>query len=408
MPTRKRILFVDDNPVLVRAYASVLQHEIESWEVRSATSGAQALDLMAGMPFDVVVTDLRMPQMSGIELLVKTRELYPHTSRIILSGIRDQAEIARSLGDTHQFIAKPVELATLREALGRVCGLDHFLMDQKLKALVGRFGSLPSFPALYLEVMNELAAAEPSIIRIGEIVAQDPAMTAKMLRIVNSVAFGLARRISNTLEAIQFLGTGTMRSLVLSVHIFSSFQRSVAGFSIDQFERHALRCARLAKALVETQGADEAGAEDAYIAGMLHDIGKLLLATSLPEQYRKVTPFAVANALPLWAAETQVFGATHAAVGAYLLGLWGMPATLVEAVAFHHTPSKSELRMFGPLAAVHVANVLDAEESTAPRLMPAAELDGDYLLELNILDQLENWREMSRAMLTRPVSTRYS
>ncbi len=403
LPPRKRILFVDDNPVLVRVYASVLQDESHRWEVRSATSGEQALDLMAEAPFDVVVTDLRMPQMSGTELMVKTRALYPRTSRIILSGIRDQAEIARSLGGTHQFIPKPVELETLRDALGRVCSLDNFLMDENLKTLVGRFDALPSFPALYLEVMNELGDPEPSIVRIAETVAQDPAMTATMLRIVNSVAFGLARRISNTLEAIQYLGTGTMRSLVLSVHIFSSFQRNVAGFSMDQFERHALRCARLARALMQSQGADDAAADDAYLAGMLHDIGKLLLATSLPDQYRKAAAHAVAHGVPLGVAETEVFGATHAGVGAYLLGLWGLPAVLVEAVAFHHTPSRSELRTFGPLAAVHVANVLDGEQSPPLRYLPVSELDGDYLAALKVEDQLENWRELNRTLSTQPI-----
>ena len=106
--------------------------------------------------------------------------------------------------------------------------------------------------------MNELADAEPSIERIAEIVAQDPAMTAKMLHIVNSAAFGLARQISSPLDAVQYLGTGTVRSLVLSLHVFSSFDRKVEGFSIDQFEGHALRCARLARALMESQGAKPA------------------------------------------------------------------------------------------------------------------------------------------------------
>ena len=394
-PTKKRILFVDDNPDLARVYALALQGENRHWEVRKATSGKQALDMMAQTQFDVVVTDLRMPQMTGIELMVKIREQYPRTSRIILSGIRDQEEIARCLCDTHQFIPKPVKLETLRETLARICGLDHFLMDEKLKALVGRFDKLPSFPALYLEVMNELATPEPSIVRIADIIGQDTAMTAKMLHIVNSVTFGLARQISNPLEAVQYLGTGIVRSLVLSVHVFSSFDQKVAGFSIGQFEEHALRCARLARALMESQGAETAAAEDAYIAGMLHDVGKLLLATSLPDLYQEAAAYALAHQLPLCAAETEVFGATHASVGAYLLGLWGLPASLLEAVAFHHSPGCSDKRTFGSLAAVHVANVLDGEQFRAHRPIPSSEFDVDYLGALNVQDQLESWRELA-------------
>ena len=402
LPKKKRILFVDDDPVLVRVYAAVLQGGRDHWEVRSATSGKQALDLLARTPFDVVVTDLRMPEMTGIELMSKIRAEFPRTSRVILSGIHDQEEIARCLGDTHQFIPKPVKLDMLRDALARICGLDSFLMDEKLKAIVGQFNVLPSFPALYLEVMNELAAAEPSIVRIAEIVAQDPAMTAKILHIVNSAAFGLARQISNPLEAVQYLGTGTVRSLVLSVHVFSSFDRNVKGFSINEFEEHSLRCARLACALMERQGAEAASAEDAYIAGMLHDVGKLMLATSLPEKYQESAACAVAEQLPLCAAETKVIGATHAGVGAYLLGLWGLPATILEAVAFHHTPSCSDLRTFGPLAAVHIADMLDGELSEIQRPMPLAGFDYDYLSALQVKDQLDDWRRLAQKMMKLP------
>ena len=396
LPPKRRVLFVDDDPMLARVYAMVLQDQSLRWEGRSATSGNQALDMMARLPFDVVVADLRMPEMTGIELMAMVRKHYPRTSRIILSGIRDQAEIAHCLADTHQFIPKPVDLKTLRDSLARICSLDNLLLNEQLRALVGRFDTLPSFPALYMEVMNELAASDPSIVRIAKIVGQDPAMTAKMLHIVNSAAFGLPRLMSSPLEAVQYIGTGTVRSLVLSVHIFSSFDRKVKGFSIDDFEEHALRCARLARALMESHRTETAAAEDAYIAGMLHDLGKLMLATSLPDCYQEATAYAVAHQLPLYAAETEVFGATHAGVGAYLLGLWGLPATIVEAVAFHHSPNRSDMLTFGPLAAVHLANVLDGEQSKHHRPMPASGFDADYLDALKVQDQLANWRALAQ------------
>jgi HD-like signal output (HDOD) protein len=247
-----------------------------------------------------------------------------------------------------------------------------------------------------MEVMGELAAPEPSITRIAEIVAGDPAMTAQMLHVVNSAAFGLARRISNPLEAIQHLGTGTVRSLVLSVHVFSCFDQTVKGFSIDQFEEHALRCATLARAIAESQGASPAVAEDSYIAGMLHDIGKLMLASSLPEKFQETVAYAVAHQLQLCAAETEVFGATHAGVGAYLLGLWGLPVPIVEAVAFHHTPGRSDLRTFGPLTAVHVADVLEGEKSKTSRPMPLSRLDDEYLTALNVHDKLVVWHSLAQ------------
>ena len=393
---RKRILFVDDDPVLVRVYATVLQGESHRWEVRTATSAKLALDMMAAAAFDVVVADLRMPEMSGTDLIAQVHERYPRTSRVVLSGIRDQEEVARCLGATHQFIPKPVNLETLRDTLARVCGLDSFLMDEKLKALVGQFNALPSFPALYLEVMSELAAVEPSVTRIAEVVAKDPGMTAKMLHIVNSAAFGLARKISSPFDAVQYLGTGTVRSLVLSVHVFSCFDRKVKGFSIDQFEEHALRCATLARAIAESQGVELTVAEDTYIAGMLHDVGKLMLASSLPDKFQEAVALAVANQVPLCLAETEVFGAAHAGVGAYLLGLWGLPAPILEAVAFHHAPTSSDLRTFGPLAAVHAADALEGEQSKASRPFPVSGLDEKYLDALQVVDRVEGWRALMR------------
>lgn len=388
---------MDDDPVLVRVYATVLQNA--HWDVRSATSGKQALEIMNGPPFDVVVADLRMPGMSGTELMAELRKRHPRTSRVILSGVRDQAEVARSLADTHQFISKPVNLETLRGTLARICNLDSFLMDEKLKALIGQFGTLPSFPARYLEVMSELAAPEPSIARVAEIVAQDPAMIAKMLHIVNSAAFGLARTISNPVEAVQYLGTGTVRSLVLSIHVVSCFDQNVRGFSIDQFEEHSLRCAMLARAIMECQVADSAAAEDAYIAGMLHDIGKLMLASSLPEKYQEAEARAISGKTSLCAAEKTVFGATHGDVGAYLLSLWGLPAPIVEAVAFHHSPGHSNFRVFSPLGAVHVADVLEGERSKTGRPMPLAGFDEKYLATLNMNDRVDVWRELARKIV---------
>ena len=153
---------------------------------------------------------------------------------------------------------------------------------------------------------------------------------------------------------------------------------------------------------MESQGAKAGQAEDAYIAGMLHDVGKLMLANSLPDHYREAAIYAVGQQIPLHAAETEVFGATHAGVGAYLLGLWGLPAPIVEAVAFHHTPTLSDMPTFGPLASVHVANVLDAEQSAARQPMPLSGFNDDYLSTLKVQDQLATWRGLSQKINSVP------
>jgi HD-like signal output (HDOD) protein len=389
---KKRILFVEDDPLLLNMYVMMLSGQHALWEVATAHSAQEALDLLEKSPCDVVVSDMSMPGMNGIELLAEVRKRHPRTSRIIVSGLQDQEEVARCLGATHQFLAKPFQVKELKATLARVGGLDTYLNDKRVQALVSRLGSLPSFPSLYVEIIQELDSGTSTVDRIAAIVAKDSGMTAKILQIVNSAAIGLSHKVNTPFEAIQFLGLGTIRSMVLSSHIFSCFDRSrLKGFSIDQLWAHSFRTGSLARRILQLEQKDAEEAEEAYTAGMLHDAGKLMLAHSLPEDFQKALTLAGDQQIPLYAVEPEVFGATHAGAAAYLLGLWGLPASIVEAVAFHHNPRASDTLTVGPLAAVHVANVLDLEVSQTHPIHPT-ELDAEYIAALGVQDRLESWR----------------
>ena len=397
---KKRILFVEDELLLRELYTMMLRGERDQWEVATAGDGREALQLMEQSAFDVVVADMNMPGMNGIELLGEVRMRCPRSSRIILSGLDDQQEIARCLGATHQFLAKPFQVNELKATLGRIGGLDTYLNDKKLQALVGQLGTLPSFPSLYVEIMKELESEKTSARSIAAIISKDPGMTAKMLQIVNSAAIALAHKVSSPFEAVQFLGLETVRSLVLSAHIFSCFDRKhLQGFSITRLWDHAIKTGMLARKILELEHAAPADAEDAYIAGMLHDVGKLMLADSLPEPYQRALALAAERNIPSFEAELEVFGATHAGAAAYLLGLWGLPAPIVEAVAFHHTPGKSDLRALGPLTAVHVADFLEHEVGKAEHAGRPPELDAPYLAALGLQDRLEVWRAEAGKLL---------
>ena len=287
---------------------------------------------------------------------------------------------------------------TLKSTLARIGSLDTYLRDPRLKALVGRLGTLPSLPSLYVEVMKELAKEEPAVERISSIIARDPGMTARILQIVNSAVLGLPRKISSPFEAVQYLGFGTVRSLVLSAHIFSQFQQGgFKSFPIQQLWDHAMSTATVAGMIMRMEQAGLAEAEEAYVAGMLHDVGQLMLANSLPEQFQQAVALAARQGIPLHEAELQIYGATHAAAAAYLLGLWGLPATIVEAVAFHHTPLRSDVRLFSPLTAVHAANVLEHEFSTRLTFGRPSVFDTAYLESIGLQDRLAAWRdEVSR------------
>jgi putative nucleotidyltransferase with HDIG domain len=399
---KRRLLFVEDNPVMLQLYAVMLEDEPD-WEVATADSGEAALPLLATGTFDVIVSDLNMPGMDGLQLIAEVRKRSPRTSRIIISGLDDQKKVAECLDETHQFIPKPFSAKTLKATLDRICGLDAYLHDEKLRAVVAQLGTLPSFPSLYLEIMQALSAEDPSLEAVAAIVAKDPAMTAKMLQIVNSTAFGLAQRVTTPFLAVQYVGMGTVRSLALSMHIFSCFERTeLKGFAIPELWDHALRTAALARTILMRERVEVAVAEDAYTAALLHDVGKLMLANNLPESFQRVLNLAAQKRIPLHEAEREIFSATHADVGAYLLGLWGLPTTIVEAVAFHHAPGRSQSAALGPLAVVHVANFLEHEISGDKDQTGDAKMDADYLARVGVDGRVDAWRAIAAKQLASP------
>jgi HD-like signal output (HDOD) protein/ActR/RegA family two-component response regulator len=389
----KSILFVEDNSILRQMYLMMMEGE-ELWEAVGAADAREALRLLEQKPFEVIVSDMRMPGMDGMELMGVVRQLYPRASRIILSGLSDQAEIARSLDSTHQFLAKPFDVKTLKATLSRLGGLDAYLKDERLRALVGQMRVLPSFPSVYHEIMKELGGEDPSIERLAQIIADDPSMTAKLLQIANSAAGGRATNAASPFEAVQFVGLSAVRSLALSAHIFRSFEHlKLSDFSITQLWDHTVRSGMIAAAIMRAERAETSEVDEAHIAGMLHDLGKLMLADSMPEKYRDSLALAQKERLSSEQAELAVFGAHHGGVAAYLLSLWGLPVPMVEAVAFHHHPSSSGHPVFGPLTAVHVADVLEHElaEDALPGIAPV--LDVAYLDSIGLRNHLDSWRE---------------
>src|SRR5271168_1230517 len=168
----KQILVVEDNPVLLELYGMILASESERWKTTLAPGGEEALKLLGETRFDVVVSDMQMPGMDGLQLLSEVRKMHPETSRIIVSGYADQAVAADSLNSTHLFISKPFDAKTLRSTLSRIGSLDAYLKDDKLRGLAGKMRNMPSFPTLYIEIMKEIESPNSSIQCIATLIAQ--------------------------------------------------------------------------------------------------------------------------------------------------------------------------------------------------------------------------------------------
>ena len=394
---KKRILFVDDDALVLTGLQRMLRSLRQEWEMEFVESGTQALARMAEMTFDVVVTDMRMPGMDGAELLAEVMRLYPKTVRIILSGHADKDLILKCVNSTHQYLSKPCESESLKATIQRACGLENNIENERLKQLVARMERFPSLPSLYVEIVEILNDPNTTIEDIGGIVSRDMAMTAQLLKLVNSAFFGLSRVVSSPFEAALYLGIDTIESLVLSIHAFSQFDDlKSCGFNLDALMLHSMNTAARAKQIAQLEEASAKVRDECFVAGMLHDTGKLVLAANYPKDYERVTQLVREKNLSVCAAEKEIFGADHAGVGGYLLGLWGLPVPVVEAIALHHSPQLGTNPNFSALTAVHAANVLEHERTAADDGVKENELDSKYLAALGLAHRVDAWRESSQ------------
>lgn len=361
MEQPKKILFVDDEPNVLEGLRRMLYSLRHEWLMVFAGGGPEALERLAADRFDVIVTDLRMPGMSGAELLAEVARLYPQVVRIVLSGMCDRETALHLAAVAHQFLSKPCSAEVIKKVVDRALSLRTMLSDPALKAFISRIKALPSLPALYNALMEAVNSEDAPVSRLGEIISKDPAMSAKVLQLVNSAFFGLRRHIVNPTEAALFLGTETLRSLALSVAVFSEFRIGASSRFVEELQRHSLRTALLAKKIAISEALTVAEVDEAFLGGLLHDVGRLVLVANNERQYAQCVERSRASAVPLSDVEAEEFGTTHARVGMYLLWLWGLPDSISEAVALHHDLGGIHQGKMDVAGVVYVATLLDHE-----------------------------------------------
>lgn len=394
----KRILFVDDEPRILEGLRRMLRAHRNEWEMVFATSGAEAISTLATLPFDVIVSDVRMPEMEGSELLEHVQKHYPKMIRIVLSGYFEREAALRAAGVAHQYLAKPCDPAKLYETIESLCRSSAILSNEAARGLVSAIGSLPSPPQTYASLKRALQKPGVGLDEIGRIIEQDVAMTAKVLQMVNSPLFGLVCEITSVQRALGHIGLATLRQLVLTVEMFQTFEpeRQIENFSLEGFQSHSRLAARIAGCLPVPAEVAQVG----VIAALLHDTGKLVLAARLTEAFERALRQSLEQNSPLYVVEEMEIGCTHAEIGAYLMSLWGLPQSIVDAVWYHHRPSSAQHNTDGldVVAVTHIADALAVEvaQGVAPEAAPSDVLwDLEYLEELGVAGQIPDWRRLA-------------
>jgi len=399
---KKRILFVDDEPMVLKGLQRTLRKMRNEWEMTFTSSGQEALDILGNKPMDVIVSDLRMPEMDGGRLLSDVKKRYPHVVRIILSGQLDQEMTLKSVKLAHQSLSKPCDAEVLKHTLAKLFALRDFLSDESIKKIISQIESLPSMPSIYTDIVAEMQSDDPAIQKVAEIISKDLSMTAKILQMVNSAFFGLFRKISSPKEAVMMLGLETIKALVLSVKIFSEFSRkNYSWFNIDDLFNHSMAVSMYAKTIIKDENLDQGLINNSMMAGLLHDLGKLILATNFTKLYRQVLAEAQGAGQNLLDLEYEAFGTSHAEIGAYLMGLWRLENPIIEAIAFHHLPARSMTQSMGLLTAVHIGNALDHEARTPTGQDTDLKCDTEYLDNLGVTHRIPQWRQVCKELTER-------
>jgi HD-like signal output (HDOD) protein len=382
----KNIVFVDDERELLDGLRARLYKHRSSWNMKFVESGEEALAVFEKEPVDLIVSDVRMPGMDGGQLLAAVKQRWPKTMRIIVSGYSDPVQAARLTSLAHQYLAKPCEDRQVENVLERCFNLQELLEQESLRNVVGKVSKLPAMPKTYARLQQALAQPSVTAAEIGDIVIADAAMATKVLQITNSAFFRLRKPMVRIKDAVTYLGFATIRNLVLCAEIFSQWESSpeLPGIDPQTLQLHAQQSAAACKSL----HGGRISPDDAWLAGLLHDIGYWVLIQECPHEMAGAIELSRAQGLPLWKSEQQRIGATHAQVGAYLLGLWGLPYPIVEAVALHHTPTAIVSHGYDLLSALAVSHAL-LDPANAHALAPtpmegaAPEVDATYLTSVS-------------------------
>lgn len=389
---KQRILFVDDESPMLEGLRTRLHRMHAKWEMVFVDSGERAIKELENGQYQVIVTDMRMPGMDGAQLLQTVSARWPEVVRIVLSGYAELQQTIRLVPIAHQYLSKPCESLRLENTIERAVQLHEMLRDPQLRASVGRIKKLPAMPRTYAKLQEALASDSCTVQEIAKIVAADTAIAARVLHIVNSAFFRLARRITNVEQAVTYLGFAAVRNLVMSAEVFAEWQARDACVNLELLQSHVLRVANATQALT----AKTPLADDALLAALVHDIGYWVLAQECPDELREAVSIARKEGIELHDAEKRVIGSSHAEIGAYLLGLWGLPYSVLEAVAHHHEPKRVAQTDFDVLAALAIAHALTEPAETQA-------FDGEFVAEQKIgadyLESLEapfDWAEAER------------
>lgn len=387
----RRVLFVGCDPLWFKQAERDFLCLQRNWDCQLAKNMAEAKNAFANSSFDAMIVEGDAVNYSELKNLLQTSA----DGIICLTrcNLSDRTAIAHCQTSGATPVTADSDAAMLVADLKREEQLREWMSNPAIKKLLPQLKTLPAAPNLYVRISEELRSPRSSIADVAQLISQDPVMSAKILQLVNSAFFGLPREVTDTSEAVMVMGIEQVRSLILLVGVFTQYDASSCpGFSVESVWGHSLQAGVFARTIAFAELKDVRAAEAAFTAGLLHDIGKLILAGNVPQMYATVRRLQASKHVSTSEAETMVLGVTLAELGACLLGTWRLPLPVLEAIAWHQQPQHTKEKHFSLVTAVHVADALSAEGPNGENL--GGGINADYLLNIGITDGGNHWREL--------------
>lgn len=395
---KKNILLVDEDILILKALKRSLRQFNDQWTVSYAQNPHQALEQLEQGSIDVLITEVHLTATDGERFLRSFLAKHPNAARIILTGYTAAQAIFKFAGLAHQLLAKPWSDQTLIETIQRADLISRMLSDRQLKRTLNLIESFPSIPAVYLELSRKLKNGEPSVQEVGEIIIQDPSLVVKLLQIVNSPFYGLPMPVSDPQKAVALLGLDVVKGFVLTSGLFKQYEnKKIACFKIDALWQHSLKTANIVRQIAKNEHLAKEISEASFIASLLHDVGKIIVAFNFPDEFKEICNRSQKEQAPFWHIELQVMGSTHAEIGAYLLGLWGLPLAVIKAVQEHHQPDLNGLSGIDQTTLVHIANAIEKTTVNPSGEMPV-DINPEYIAHLQLNESIAKWRKQIMAI----------
>lgn len=390
---RKNILLVDEDILILKALKRSLRQLSDQWEITYAQNPHEALEKLELGSVDILITEVHLSTADGEHFLRSFLTKHPNAARIILTGYTAADAIFKFAGLAHQLLAKPWSDQTLIETIQRADLISRMLSDKKLKRTLNLIENFPSIPSVYLELSQKLRTGDPSLQEIGEIIIRDPSLVIKLLQIVNSPYYGLPMPVTDPQKAVALLGLDVVKGFVLTSGLFNQYEKKkIANLKIETLWQHSLKTANIVRQIAKNEHLDKEISEASFIASLLHDVGKIIVAANFPAEFQEICSRSEIESVPFWHIEQQVLGATHAQIGAYILGLWGLPLAVIQAVHEHHQPDLSEHTGIDQTALVHIANAIEKTAVKESGQVPV-DIDPAYIQDLHLKECIAKWQK---------------